>query len=449
MSFPGPFPISQVRQIAPQDLPFRLHERVTAQVMQVTGTQAVLEINGYPVVARLTSKEQASELLSRRSADFIISQLSPEQITLKFINPSNHAEGKPIQVQFKDLAVDLARNLGLQGTDQETTLIRLALSEHLPITREMVEQLLDIVNSSGIDADSGIRLAVKFRAAGIPVTASSLQMADQFSELELRNAFNDLIQALSDILSTQEKDTSINARVRSTLAQLNSLIPDLSSGSEIIKARLHEQFKLIGKSYEKLLDEQLKGTPGSGQDAFDLFDLAQLAKELRSAGETKAADSLVRFLEQVRQGQFWNIKADGLPVKGSWNEVNFIVQWPVNGQSQNAGVKIKVSFRQEEQRSFIDPGFTNLVLQVDLEPEKEVVFNLSIFHDKVNAEISSPDPEVMGLFKGSLTEFKELLHHLGYSVVQTSVGVKKPIENLPSHSMDGLGVSDCSLNIEV
>ncbi len=60
MSLPIPNQITPLQSASTQDMPVHLYERVSAQVVRVAGSQAVLEINGYPIVARLTSREQAA-----------------------------------------------------------------------------------------------------------------------------------------------------------------------------------------------------------------------------------------------------------------------------------------------------------------------------------------------------------------------------------------------------
>ena len=64
MSFPGPLAVSPIHAPANQDLGLRPFQRVTAQVLNVTGTTAILAIEGYPVVVQLTSADQATALLS-------------------------------------------------------------------------------------------------------------------------------------------------------------------------------------------------------------------------------------------------------------------------------------------------------------------------------------------------------------------------------------------------
>jgi hypothetical protein len=448
MSLSGPFPVNQVQPTSSQELPFHLYERITAQVMNVSGSQAVLEINGYPVVARLTTKDQASELLSRRSADFIITQLSSDKITLKFINNEGKVENKSIQGEMQNLAKELSRSIGLQGNENETSLIQALVKQHLPITKELVNQLLEAVYGSGIESGEGIQLAVKLKTAGLPVTSTSLQLVHHFNELPISKAFSLMVADLNNALNQLDKNSATSRQIQNTLSQLETFIPDLSANEEKISSSLQDLLRVLGKSYEKLLSEQISINNENNESSFNLLDLVQLAKYLRESGLTKAADTVDRFLEQVRQSQFTNIKPAESPARGQWSEVNFIVKWPEAASYQTCDAKVRVSYRQEKHSSVIDPEFTNLVLQIDLEPAKEVAFNLSLYQKKVTAEISSSDPLLTEIFQRSESEFSDLLTSLGYDVVQSSVRLKGNKKDISTGS-SGKYFTDSHLDIEV
>ncbi|MEN6483000.1 MAG: hypothetical protein ABFD29_12625, partial [Anaerolineaceae bacterium] len=106
------------------------------------------------------------------------------------------------------------------------------------------------------------------------------------------------------------------------------------------------------------------------------------------------------------------------------------------------------SYRQEKRSSVIDPEFTNLILQVDLEPAKEIMFNLSLYQKKITAEITSPDPLLTKIFQSSMTEFNDLLKSLGYDVIQSSVRLKEKGEGYSSEHTSEYS-SNSHLDIEV
>lgn len=446
MSFPGPFPISNARPTSIQDLSFHLYDRVTAHVVQVGATQAVLEVNGYPVVAKLTSRDQAAELLSRRSADFVITQLSADQITLKFAGKEAKGEGKPVQVELKDLAQELSRNIGLKGTSDQVHLIRSAILQRIPISSAWVDQTLKVINSSGLETSKGIELAVWLKTAGLPITPSSLQWVNQFQDPQLAEAFSALFAELSSSLAHLDSSMPLADQIRTALTRLGAMIPDLSKDEETIRSCLKDLFQFIGKPYEKVMNEQLAN--GMEQDSFTLYTLFTLGKELRQSGQTRAADSVDRFLEQARQTQFTNIKPDEILGRGQWGEVNFVVKWPEDDRTHNSNAQIRVSYRQAQSSGNIDPEYTNLILHVDLEPGKEVVADLSLFQKKVNAEIMVSDLGLENIFHQSLPEFTDLLEQLGYTVLHTGTKICSMDEKLPGKIPNSDFPSARSLDIE-
>jgi len=51
MSFPGPISVSPINNTNEQFFGLRAYQRITAQVISITGTTAILEMDGHPVVA--------------------------------------------------------------------------------------------------------------------------------------------------------------------------------------------------------------------------------------------------------------------------------------------------------------------------------------------------------------------------------------------------------------
>src|SRR5690349_3532074 len=103
MNISGPFSVSRVN--APQQEPdLHLFQRVTAQVLSVTGTTAILSIDGYPIVAELASAEQASILLPQQTTRFIVTQRTGDKITLKLIGNEPSANPAPSTSQGLEIA---------------------------------------------------------------------------------------------------------------------------------------------------------------------------------------------------------------------------------------------------------------------------------------------------------------------------------------------------------
>ncbi len=448
MALQIPYPVTPLKSTSTQDLSIRLNDRVNAQVLSVTGTQAILEINGYPIVARLTSNEQAAELSSRKAAEFIITRLSRDEITLKLAGKADAIEPGAVQVPVRDPAPDISDWLGLKGTRDELYLIKSALRENLPLTKELVNQLLGAVNAADLRMPEGIDLAVRLKTAGLPVTEESLKIAGQFTHFELARVLDRLVMNLREISSQIPDSNPLSGEIKKMMAQLGKMIPDLSESEDHLNTALRELFRFLGKPYESLIREELAGEKLEN-DAPNLLDLLQLGKSLKESGQTRVSQEIDRFLDQVRQNQFMNIKPDTAPGKGTWGEVNFIVQWQNAKNYQTADAKIKISYRQDKHPKVIDPQFTNIILQVDLEPTKEVIVNLSLCQKKVMAEIMSSRYEVMQMFKESLPEFEELMTDMGYNVIHSSVRLCAAPQTGEGETATWLDLQRAAVNIVV
>jgi hypothetical protein len=450
MSFPGPFPVTQVAPSSSQELSIRLNERITARVMEVTPSQAILDIKGYPVVARLTSKDQVTDLLSKKFANLVISEVTSDQITLKILNETGtQSTAAPIQLEMGDWAARISESLGLEGTQAEIQLIQSALTSHIPITKEIISNLLDTIKNSGVETNQGIELAVKLQSAGLPVTVSSLQLAAQFGDVQIGDSFQALLTNLKTLAAQKGNDPQLMVRVQNLTQNLQALVPDSAMGMDKFRDSLQQLFQFLGKPYEKILNEKLSGENIAAREPFNLVTVAQMAKDLRQAGFTGSADTIDRFLEEARQVQYLNIKPAQEPGKGQWAELAFVVQQPDGRLYQTNNARIKISYRHEQKTARIDPDFTNLFLQVELAPGKLVGVDLSLFQKKVSAEISAEDDELRGIFSQSMPEFSDLLTGMGYDVVGAKVS-KKRTEGDRQISLQTIDLdSSSSLDIEV
>ena len=137
MSFPGPISISPINNTIDQNIGLRISQRVTAQIVSVTGTTAILEVDGHPVVAQLTSTDQAATLASQPSAQFIVTQLTDRSITLKLIK---NEQAQPVIVGIvangPELAERMLESNNLPTTATNLTLTRALIKQQLPVTPE-------------------------------------------------------------------------------------------------------------------------------------------------------------------------------------------------------------------------------------------------------------------------------------------------------------------------
>ncbi|MEI6291554.1 MAG: hypothetical protein WCP19_14080, partial [Chloroflexota bacterium] len=150
MAIPGLNSVSPLNPLNGPELVLRPFQRVTAQVLSVTATTAVLSIDGYPIVAQLSTADQATALLAQRSAQFVITQLNNQTMTLKFIRtdqaPMNFTG---YQIPGAELATRILDQNGIVVTESNLMLARSALQQHLPITPDLLNELMGVLAELG------------------------------------------------------------------------------------------------------------------------------------------------------------------------------------------------------------------------------------------------------------------------------------------------------------
>ena len=147
MNISGPLSVSPINPVNGQELGLRAFQRVTAQILSVNGTTAILSIDGYPVVAQLSSSDQAADLLMQQTAQFIVTQLTDQVVTLKFVKSEQTQAALTGSISAgPELAVRVLEQNGIQVTDSSLLLARTALKQNLPVTPELMTELLGVLS---------------------------------------------------------------------------------------------------------------------------------------------------------------------------------------------------------------------------------------------------------------------------------------------------------------
>ena len=106
MNIQAPLPVNQTPNSVQPEGGLRLFQRVTAEILQINGTQAVISIDGHPIVARLVSQQEAAQLAGKKAAQFIVTAMDREAITLKIFNPPQpSASGNGVGLPMQEMAL--------------------------------------------------------------------------------------------------------------------------------------------------------------------------------------------------------------------------------------------------------------------------------------------------------------------------------------------------------
>jgi hypothetical protein len=419
MDISGPLSISPSRSASSPDLNLRPFQRVTAQVLAVNGTTAVLAIEGHAVVAQLSSADQAAVLHSQRSAQFIVSKLSGQEITLKFIRHDISIVTAPgLQSPGAELAVRLLEQNNIPVSAGNLALARAVLTQGLPPTPGLLQELLGALSNVGRWGESQANLAAALKAAGLPVSAGSLALAAR-QGAQTGEALGQLISQLQS--AGQNLPPDLLKEIQRNVQMLEELILEVGGNTARLGAQLETTVGALGQSLEHSLLEGAQNPDGLATEK-SLLSLASLGQSLRQAGETDLAEAVEKFLGDLRRQQFLNAKAEPEPGRETWLEIGF----RLGGARGGRAACLRICRDSRSNPGEIDPTFTRLVLQVDISQEETVEIDLALAGKGIRAQVTAPDPLWRQQAECELPSLEQALQELGYRLKEASVSIGKP-----------------------
>lgn len=437
MIFPGPISISPINNTNGQSFDLRVFQRITAQVLSVTGTTAVLEVEGHPVVAQLTSADQSALLSSQRTAQFVITQLGDNSVTLKLIK---NEQTFPAGTAFgPDLAERFLENNNLPITTSNLVMTRALLRQHLPITPRTLKELQGALSEYGDWGEAEADLAAAIKSAGLPLTGQSLALSAR-RPAPTAQAFSQLMATLAQA-AKQNLPEDLLEQLRSNLQFLNSLILDRGGDSSRMADQLKAWAEAFGRSLENiLLSEIQNGAESISKN--NLMELAKLQNLLEQFGKQETARSLKEFLTDIRREQLMNVRSDS-PSTTEWLEIGFALP---KANKDFASARLRIA--RDGTAKAINPASTRLVLQVDLSPAETVEVDLSFAGKQIRSSVTSPNPSWCKQAQAELPSLTDALAELGYTLKDFQVDVQMPQSF--NRLQSGTGSIDLmTVNIEV
>ncbi|HMZ06457.1 MAG TPA: flagellar hook-length control protein FliK [Anaerolineales bacterium] len=437
MIFPGPISISPINNTNGQSFDLRVFQRITAQVLSVTGTTAVLEVEGHPVVAQLTSADQSALLSSQRTAQFVITQLGDNSVTLKLIK---NEQTFPAGTAFgPDLAERFLENNNLPITTSNLVMTRALLRQHLPITPRTLKELQGALSEYGDWGEAEADLAAAIKSAGLPLTGQSLALSAR-RPAPTAQAFSQLMATLAQA-AKQNLPENLLEQLRSNLQFLNSLILDRGGDSSRMADQLKAWAEAFGRSLENiLLSEIQNGAESISKN--NLIELAKLQNLLEQFGRQETARSLKEFLTDIRREQLMNVRSDS-PSTTEWLEIGFALP---KANKDFASARLRIA--RDGTAKAINPASTRLVLQVDLSPAETVEVDLSFAGKQIRSSVTSPNPAWCKQAQAELPSLTDALAELGYTLTDFQVDVQMPQSF--NRLQSGTGSIDLmTVNIEV
>ncbi len=417
MALPGPISVAPARIPENQEFGLRPFQRVTAQVLSVNATTAVLSIDGFPVVAQLTSADQAKALLARNSAQFIVTRLSDTAITLRFVRDDlPQAASPPPASAAPELAAQLLKQNNLPLTANNLLLARATLNHQLPVTPGLLNELLGALTQSGTWGAAQADLAAALKAAGLPVTPHSLALAAQ-QAAQTGQALGNLISALQS--AGQGLPPDLLKKINDNLQMLEALVIDLGENPAQVAEKLKAAVSTLGRSPENLLMQHSrqpeKPIPESG-----LLALIGLGQELEQAGQPHLSGAVEKFLADLRHQHFLNIHPEPAPSREKWSEIGFRLQG-----DESSGARLRISHESSAIR---------LILQVDTHPGETVEVDLALAGKALRAQVTAADPLWRAQAETELPSLETALAELGFTLNETQIipGAPQPLKPLPA-----------------
>jgi hypothetical protein len=425
MSFPGPFPISPISPADIQGIGLRAFQRVTAQILSVTGTTAVLSIEGHPVVAQLTSANQATAMLSQRTAQFIVTHLSDQTITLKFVKEERtQAPITGTVFNEPELAMRLLGQNNMPLTANNLMMARSMLKQHLPVTARLLNELLDALSEYGSWGEADAELAAAMKAAGLPLTAQSLKLAAR-QTVQTGESLSHLITTLSR-LAQQDLPSELLKQINQNLQILNTVILKGDGETSQLADQLKASVELLDRSLENILLEQSQN-PKALSSEKSLVTLVRLQQMLEQFGQKEGARAVNEFLADNLQNQLMNVKPDPVPGRGAWSEIGFMIQSAQQkAEEKFSSARLRIAHESKADSDKINPAYTRLIIQVDLEAGKTVEVDLSLVGKQIRTSVMAPDPLWCKQAQSELPSLVEALQALGFNIKDMQIGTGNP-----------------------
>lgn len=419
MSFPEPISVSPINNTNEQFFGLRAYQRITAQVISVTGTTAILEVDGHPVVAQLTSADQAATLSSQPTAQFIVTQLNDQSVTLKFVK---NEQAQPtligIVANGPELAERVLESNNLPVTTANLMMTRSLLKQQLPVTPELLNELQNALTEYGKLGEADMDLAAAMKSAGLPVTAQSLALAAQ-TPATTAQTLSQLIQSLTRTAS-QEIPEELLKQLAANLQTLRSLILTAEGNSSQLADQLKAAVEAFGQSIENVLLKKIQNS-GKSISEKNLTSLVKLQNMLEQLGEKETVQTIKEFLADIRREQLMNVKPEQPRGYDEWAQIGFVIQ-NTNQRTEEkfSSARLRIARGPKENTN------TRLILQVDLQSGETVEIDLALAGRQIKTLVKSPDLMWCEAAQNELPSLADALNELGYTLKDFQVIVETP-----------------------
>jgi hypothetical protein len=434
MNVSGLTPIQLIEKPGGSEIQLHTNQRVSAEILSVSGDQVELMIRGIRVVGKLVAQEQSAELANRQSAQFIVKGMVNGELQLKLLDELQSVPINTQENQWITLSKNLLHLLDLPETDNNLILAKALLKNNLPVTKNLMDTLQQALQTLGKWGDTEAEMAAALKAGGFPISNGSLELA-----LQKLPGFNSNINELQTVLQQQlDKTTAPEARqlIQNGLQLLDQLRIDLSASPEKMAEQIKNVISFFGKSIESNLANLLDGKnpiimkQTDGDQLNSLLQLRSLFSGKNDAASVKMIDSL---LNSMRQMQFLNTAQITDTMDPPWLIVNLpinagaLMQPQLQHQNDPTPANIKISYQSGKKDKKIDPQDTRLILSFELDNTSQIKIDISMLGRKMGAWMTVNSELWKERVDEEAESFQEAMKRLGYELQFTKCSVNQDI----------------------
>lgn len=409
-----------------QPAEFRVNQRISAEILRVSGDQVTMVVHGQQVVGRVMGGDQALLLANQRHALFLVKGMVDGVLQLQLIRPNVAAS--TVANQWTILAQNLLLVNGLPLNAATLNIGRALLSAGLPITPELLANmqnaLAGIANWGQAEAD----VAASLLSNGLPLSAGTLSLALQQLP-SLTESLERLQTQLAQLLKTS-LPAETRALAERVMVSLQSASVNWSLSPAEIMTQLSRAVSVLGKSLESQLMQFLQESgelPDDADAASGMLAFALLRRELAKTGNTDLVRELDRFMDNLRQMQLLNSARNTDPTNPPWLMMHLLLNaGSLKDLTDMQNALLKIAYRADEEGNSIDADNNRIVLSINLEDGSVIQVDLSMVEKRVGAWMTVPDEEWQRLVEEELPDFEQRLEQLGYHMQFLRCEVKPP-----------------------
>jgi hypothetical protein len=319
--------------------------------------------------------------------------------------------------------VRLLEQQNIPITANHLIIARAVLKKHLPVTPLLLNDISEVLSVFGTWGSKEAELAAGLKAVGLPLSPQSLELASR-QAAQMGDSMARLMAKLTDMVA-QDLPEELQRQLDSNLQLLNSLMLEADGKPSQLAQQLKAVIDMLGRSLENVVQEQIQD-PGALAE-HNLVPLVRLQQSFEQAGKNELAYMISDFLKDLQQNQFLNVRPDRAPGQGEWSEIRLAIKGlQQNAEEKFSSARLRIAREPDGGSSKINPAYTRLIFQVDLNPNETVEVDLSVVDKQIKTMVTAPDVSWCQQAQEELPELEQALKSLGFTLKDARVDVGKP-----------------------